>query len=196
MSHDWLTPFCNMPGQLSRRLGLPAPALDMEALATGLVAAPRYFVKWDARPGNAAVQADGRVIWFDWEHVGRRAGFEDFAFLAGDEFWTLGADRSLELFARASERVSDSALRFLVCFTTLQAVQRLDMILNRIERAGWTDGDRALRLDKIGATPQMAQRLSLHGADWAARDARVAPLAGWFEKVGAALIARTPPPQA
>lgn len=188
MSNDWLTPFCNMPAKLSRATGIALPALDIEELVKVLVPPPNRFVKWDARPGNAAVQPDGRVIWFDWEHVGRRAGAEDFGFLAGDEFWPLGADPTLELFARTSPHATAPSLRFLTCFTTLQITQRIDMILTRVQTKGWADADTALRYDKIGATPDMLQRLARHGAQWAAHDSRVAPLTDWFARIAEVVV--------
>lgn len=187
MSNDWLTPFSDMPAALSRDLGLAPPNLDIEALVRAVLLPPDQFVKWDARPGNAALDQTGRVIWFDWEHAGRRGGPEDFAFLACDEFWPLGADATLELFARSSPDVTPTMLRFLVCFTTLQIVQRFEMILGRVQRKGWSDPDRALRYDKIGASPALLDRLGAHGADWASRDERVKPLVDWFPRITRAI---------
>jgi hypothetical protein len=187
LSNDWLTPFCNMPATLSRTLDLAPPQLDIEALVGAVVLPPDQFVKWDARSGNAALNPTGRVIWFDWEHAGRRGGAEDFAFLAGDEFWPLGADATLELFARTGPGVTPTMMRFLTCFTTLQITQRLEMILGRVQRKGWTDADRALRYDKIGAAPEMLERLGAHGADWASRDSRVKPLVEWFQRITQAI---------
>ena len=123
------------------------------------------------------------MIWFDWEHAGRRGGPEDFGFLAGDEFWPLGADVTLELFARSAPGITPTMMRFFTCFTTLQMAQRLEMILGRVRRKGWSDPETALRYDRIGASPDMLERLGAHGADWASRDARVRPLVDWFPRV-------------
>lgn len=192
MNQAWLTLFCNMPATLSKSLGVPVPALDIEGLGRIVVQTPKSFVKWDARPGNAALSADGRVLWFDWEHAGRRAGPEDFAFLAGDEFWPLGAELTLGLFTRTAPQASKAGfqqtLRFLTCFTTLQIVQRMDLIRQRLHRKGWADAKTALRYDRVGATPNILRKLALRGSDWASRDPVLKPLEAWFPQAADAML--------
>jgi len=189
MGEAWLSPFCAAPARLSRRLGLDAPRLDIPALADTLVRQPRHFVKWDARPGNAAPQPDGRVIWYDWEHAGRRAGPEDAAFLAGDEFWTLDADTTLELYARSDPQVTPGMMIYVTRFAVLQAVQRLALIARQARETGWTDPAGALRYDRIGADPDRVAALCARAADLSGRDRLLRPMVDWFARLPAALAA-------
>jgi hypothetical protein len=129
---EWLEELVEVPGRLARRLDLPAPAAPA-ALAdlAGLlkVSRPR-FVKWDARPGNAAALEDGSVVWFDWEHCGRRNGLDDIAWLLGDEYTPDRPDLELELIERHLAAFDDggdrgAAKNYLAAFGTLHMCVRV-----------------------------------------------------------------------
>lgn len=181
-SGAWLGDFAQGPLALSRHLGIAPPPILPEALAAAVAAPARAFVKWDARPGNAAVQPDGSVLWFDWEDAGLRGGAEDLGFLMADEFWPLDAARALPL--AGAEGAAEE--RFLARFVALQIVRRLEIIHGRLRLAGWDDPAGALRNDRIGADPAAILRLCRHGTGWAALDPLTAPLADWFGAVAAA----------
>ena len=167
--------------QVSLRLNIPPPVLDTPALTAALHVPRETFLKWDARPGNASIGRDGRVYWFDWEHSGKRQGMEDFAWLAGDEFWPLGPDQVVDLLEGLlpqHRRASD--VRYLGLFITFHIVQRLGIIRARFDKSGWADPERAMRYDRIGVDGDLIRRLCRHGADWAMRDPLSRPMADWF----------------
>ena len=52
---------------------MPPPELDEPSLIALLRVKTPAFIKWDARPGNAIVNKNGTITWFDWEHCGCRS---------------------------------------------------------------------------------------------------------------------------
>jgi len=171
----------------SEMYGIAPPKLDFEALENALLVPADTFVKWDARPGNAVVGAGERVFWFDWEHCGRRQGMEDFAWLAGDEFWPHPPETVLPALEHILPPDSGDDLAYLFLFISFHFVQRLTVIYRRYRSTGWVDAAQAMRYDKIGADPQLAQRLCLHGAGWAAHHDLTRPLTGWFSSCAEAI---------
>ncbi|MEQ3626267.1 MAG: hypothetical protein ABNH26_13695 [Celeribacter sp.] len=178
----WLSRFAEGPRLLGAQLHRPAPAYDAEALASGMTSLPLAFIKWDARPGNAALSDDGRVIWFDWEDYGRRGGVEDAAFLVADEFWPIPAARSLDIL-NATGFVTPRALPLFLRFSVLHAVQRCRLIIAQRDRHGWFDPDRARRYDRIGTDPMLLAACAENAADLATRDRLTAPLSQWLERI-------------
>lgn len=181
----WAARFGTGPRALSITLDMTPPLVDWAKLSKAASSVPRHFVKWDSRSGNAAVQADGSVIWFDWEHAGRRHGVEDFAFLIGDEFWPLDAVTSLEVFAESCPGDAAALVPYLRRFSTLQIVERLRLIKAEVDRRGWTEYARAQRYDRMGATPQQVVRLAEHGQELSELDEMLHPLGDWFSMVAA-----------
>ena len=181
-SPDWVRGLIGTVHTTSEKLSLEPPALDMPALEARLHVPATRFIKWDARPGNASIDGDGQVWWFDWEHCGRRQGMEDFAWLAGDEFWPLDAETVVALLSPllAPERAEED-LDYLGHFITFHIVQRLTIIHRRYLKAGWVDARKAMKFDKIGTDPALARRLCRHGAGWAGRAALTRPMVPWFE---------------
>lgn len=190
---DWALDYIASPVRLSRALRLAPPPLEHGPLLATLLPAPAEFVKWDARPGNAMVLDDGTVGWFDWEHYGRRGGFEDIPFLFGDEFWTLDAAASLSLYEQTAPKGAQDVIPVLIRMTALQVAQRLKLIARRQKESGWVDARTALGQDKMGAAPDLVAHLARQGADWARRDPLVAPMAAWFADVGDAILSAPPP---
>lgn len=184
LSSDWLIRFATTPLRLSQALQLDPPDLDLTALAASLAASPDAFIRWDARPGNAAVDPQGRVIWFDCQDFGRRAGVEDIAMLIGDEFWPLGPAETLAAIAQACPDITD--LPFLTRFATLQVCTRLLMICEQAARDGWHTSDHLLRLDLVGTAPELVASLAKRGAGFAVHHDLTRPLAPWFRGIATA----------
>jgi hypothetical protein len=187
---DWIDGFVATPIAASPDFGIAAPQIDRSALADALTVEADTFLKWDARPGNGAIGADGTVLWFDWEHCGRRQGMEDFAWLAGDEFWPIGPERVIAVLSPllpAARRAAD--LRWLGLYVTFHIVQRIVLIRKRYDKAGWVDPAKAMRYDKIGTDSALALRLCRHGAGWADRDPATRPMVRWFEDCSRAIEA-------
>lgn len=193
---DWVRGFVATALPTSQRFGISEPAIDVEAISNRLHVPAAHFLKWDARPGNASIGQNKQVYWFDWEHCGKRQGTEDFAWLAGDEFWPLDVDPVVDILQRTLERrdpVDD--LDYLGHFITFHIVQRLAIIHARFLKVGWVDADDALRHDKIGVDPDLTKRLCGHGAGWADRSDLTRPMVKWFEDCARAVSGLTRPSQ-
>lgn len=189
----WLERLIAAPAHTGRMIGLAAPALASERLATRLVVREPQFIKWDARPGNALVAADGAVSWFDWEHCGCRDPLDDLAWLLGDE-WTPDDEAAENAMLQAhltqfcGGRGADEALAYLRLFGTLHMAVRLSLIIHYKGDDDWWDHDYCLNHDKIGVTPEGLTRTCRRGARWAQADALTAPLSAWFRDVEHAIL--------
>ena len=186
----WAEDFVSQPFFLSGDLGIAMPDVDANALAMSLAHDPLVFTRWDARLANAAVQPDGSVTWFDWDLFGRRAGVEDLGWAIADEYWRLNPSTTTALL---SEVMPDADARGLALrMAVLVAANRLKRITARIDANGWADADDALRLDRIGAVPEVVRDLCARMPQIAASDPLTAGFEDWFKAVGKALIARAP----
>jgi hypothetical protein len=164
------------------------PDIDIDALVGVLSVPSDRFLKWDARPGNASIGRDGRVYWFDWEHCGRRQGMEDFAWLAGDEFWPVGPDMVVSILEdKMPMDRAEPEIRYLSHFITFHIVQRLQLIYHRFMAAGWVDAAKAMKYDKIGVDPELAKSLCQRGAIWAERNELTRPMVPWFTECEASI---------
>ncbi len=182
VAESWVTGLVGTPVTTGQRYSIPPPALDFQRLTDLLQVPANRFVKWDARPGNASVRADGQVYWFDWEHCGKRQGMEDFAWLAGDEFFPLGADQTIAILRDLlpRNRALDD-IDYLSHFIPFHIVQRLAIIYRRFTEVGWVDPAAAMRYDQIGVDRALVSRLCQHGAEWSGRAALTQPLVSWFD---------------
>ena len=148
------------------------------------------FVKWDCRTGNAAIGADEKLRWFDFEYAGLRHGAEDFAWLIGDE--------SLPVAPATVQAVIEDALPaevpggraeyldYLAVYTTFHILQRMILILSEARSRGWLRIERVLAKDDVGAHPELARNLCAMGAHFAALSPSTAMLAGHFDAAAGA----------
>ena len=58
-TRKWLQKLVATPDRVGRYLNLPAPDLDAEAIVAALSPGEPWFIKWDARPGNAVAATTG-----------------------------------------------------------------------------------------------------------------------------------------
>lgn len=178
---DWVMGLIGTPETQSKGLKVAGPKLDFGRLGDALHVPATVFLKWDARPGNAAIGESGRVFWFDWEHCGKRQGMEDYAWLTGDEFFPFAPDQVLRVLTDVIPKERQAVdLRYLGLFITFHIVQRLGLIRRRYDKDGWVDTEKAMRFDKIGVGADLAKRLCEHGAGWADRDPLTRPMVAWF----------------
>jgi len=195
-AQGWVRGFVETSFAVADKYGAARPGIDVAAMVQKLHVSADTFVKWDARPGNGAIQPDGRVFWYDWEHCGRRQGMEDFAWLAGDEFWPLGAeivlpvlDTVLPLQNRAKQ------IDYLSHFITFHMVQRLNMIHIRHQEDGWTDPAQAMRYDHIGTDAALTKRLCRKAMGWADRSPLTRPMVAFFDECHDAVDGLVQPPK-
>jgi hypothetical protein len=184
---SWIRAVVNSADVLARRLGQDRPGLDRDGLCERLVQPAAQFVKWDCRSGNAALGADGKLRWFDFEYSGLRHGAEDLAWLIGDEIWPVRPAQMLDIVSDAFDpgtgyRRADY-LSYLALFTTFHSVQRLLMILGEVTRRGWSSQERVVRYDRIGAHPLLGLGSAETAAFCADQNEATRPLVPLFEAV-------------
>lgn len=179
---DWLPGLIGTPARLGASLDIPAPGLSETALLRLLTLPPSAFVKWDARPDNAAVRPDGAIAWFDWEHCGCRHRLDDMAWLLGDE--TVPEHPALEA------RLLDKHLKpfdeggypetpdtYLRCFGTFHLCVRLSILFRH--RTGKATDAKEERRPSFKRPRALCRR----GARWAAANPATAPLVPWFTAI-------------
>lgn len=182
---SWAEDFVARPFLLSGQLGIARPAVDASALVAALDCPPARFTRWDARAGNAAVQPDGTVLWYDWEIFGRRSGVEDIAWLIADDFWTLDRAATEGVLAGVSGPVARVPL-----MAVLIVANRLRLVLAAVQSDGWIPQEEALRLDRVGADADVLRRVVAQARGWAAQDALTAGFVPWFDAALEALLTR------
>ena len=166
----WLEDLMDMPSHLAKRFHLEVPALDRKAILRHIQVDRFQFVKWDARPGNAIVTEQGKIVWIDWEHCGRRQAPDDLVWLLADEWAPDIADIETELLSLFLGPHSVQEASAEVGFTimaTLHSFIRLDLILSRKGDGPWWDHDTCRAADHIGVTKMHAQRVLSKAARWA-----------------------------
>lgn len=200
----WRQQFAELPQTIGQFLELAAPSIDTDAVVDVLAVHQPRFVKWDARPGNALVDADGTVIWVDWEHCGARNRLDDLAWLLADEYNVDDEATEGQLLERHLDKFTDgrdvdAAFEYLMVFGTLHSCVRLGLILDRkVNNKGgrkghgenegdWWDAEYCLSGDKIGVTQIMAERQCQRASRWAAKSSQLNDLSEWFREVRLAI---------
>ena len=183
---DWLERLIDQPRRLGQRLGLSAPQLDSGRLLELLRPVAPSFVKWDARPANAALDLYGHIGWFDWQYSGCRDPLDDMAWLLTDEFvplWPQIEGRLIErhLVAFAGRRAASDALIYLRTFGTLHMLLRLGLIIDSKGEGPWWRWSTCLTEDKVGVTRQAVERLCKRAAAWSTEAPALSALASWLE---------------
>lgn len=191
----WLDTFARSAQRLGSQLQHPAPDLPIEKLTALLKIARPMFIKWDARPGNAVVRENGKVLWIDWEHCGRRHPLDDMAWLLADEYTPENSSveevlipRLLPYFAQGFS--PQQASEYFHVYAVLHSCIRLSMIMKQQLKDGWGDFDRCLALDKVGVVQALAVRVSERASRWAQHSPLTKALQPWFEALSGLIQAR------
>jgi aminoglycoside phosphotransferase (APT) family kinase protein len=182
----WLDTFARSAQRLGMQMQYPAPDLHFEKLSALLHIERPVFIKWDARPGNAVVRENGRVLWIDWEHCGRRHPLDDMAWLLADEYTPENSSvekdmipRLLPYFAHGFSH--QQAAEYFHVYAVLHSCIRLSMIMKQQLKDGWGDFDRCLALDKVGVVKALAVRVSERASRWAQHSPLTQDLHAWFQ---------------
>lgn len=153
--------------------GLP-DTFDADAAKSALTVPCTQFVKWDCRSGNAALDADDHMRWFDFEYAGLRHGAEDLAWLIGDEAWPLAAEDMLAIVKDAypakSEQNWGTYEAYMSLYTTFHALQRFQLIVREAGKRGWIPRQKTLTYDDAGVHPTYAAHICAVGAFFADRN--------------------------
>lgn len=170
---------------VGERCHVPLPSVDKARLLDLMGRPGDAFVKWDARPANAAVDAQGMLRWFDWQHANRRHRSDDLVWLLCDESIPDACDAPSLLFESAAtwredpDRVAAMAVahvgtRLRGCFTGAAGLD--------------TSWKACLESDWLGSR-ETVRRLCHRGAGVAPHSRLTEPLGEWFER-----LARTAQP--
>ncbi|MGQ0567096.1 MAG: hypothetical protein ACT4OK_18805 [Gemmobacter sp.] len=188
-NRDWISSLVNVASVLEPYGPGVSRSYDRRAAANRIASEGVQFVKWDCRSGNAALDADGRLRWFDFEYAGLRHGAEDFAWLIGDEAWPLDGPTMLALvtdnFDPGCGHERDAYLEFLAAYVALHCVQRIKLVVNEAAKHGWRSMDRVRRHDDAGKHPAFLAHVAGVAAFFADRAPATAPLVRNFEATAA-----------
>ena len=189
---QWLDTFVRTAERLGAQVEQPAPTLQYDKLSTLLEIEKPTFIKWDARPGNAIVRENRKVIWIDWEHSGQRHPLDDVAWLLCDEYTPHIEDMETELLAKVYDSFGGDlskaqAQEYLRVYGTLHSCIRLAMILRYHAKAGWREFDQCLELDTPGVVRELAIRVGKRAASWSRQSELTESLSPWLEDISATL---------
>lgn len=184
---EWVCAFVAAIDKLTRLLNIDPIKCDQNALCEFIGTPKDQFVKWDCRAGNAAIDKAGNVRWFDFEYAGMRHGAEDFAWLIADENWPVKAETMMTIIADSYPKDADRSWQdfksYLEVYSSLHAIIRLILIVNRAKRKGWISEAKALRRDGIGTNPKLGIRLCKTGMTLAQRNNVSLPLVHLYEAI-------------
>ena len=184
----WIESLIDRPVALGSLLGLQPPVPEIEHLRDLLTVAEPRFVKWDARPANAVIDADGHVVWIDFEHCGARNPLDDVAWLLADEFVPHDPERDERLLAAHLPRFGGSLPAPLLphyarAMIVLHGAHRLNLMVDGHggeDGRGWRDAERCVRRDSVGVTLEFALRQCDRLAHHAAQSSLTGALAPFF----------------
>ncbi len=192
---EWIVELLERPYPIGKFFKIAAPDLNVKALYQLLRVKHPRFVKWDSRPGNAAVREDGSVAWYDWEHAGSRNRLDDLVWLLADEFVPNHPEVEARLIEKYLPEFSDhkslsEAKNYLMIYGTFHMLIRLGLMLtykNKDDKEWW-DIDYCIRKDKIGITLECAQRTCRRAARWASYSPLTDDLSEWLKKIESKLV--------
>lgn len=185
---DWIIELLERPYPIAKHFKEPLPQLNFKALYQKLRVTHPRFVKWDSRPGNAVVQADGTVAWYDWEHAGSRNRLDDVAWLMADEFVPDHPEAEARLLEKylpefADHKSLEEARSYLMIYGTFHMLIRLGLMLYNKGDEEWWDIDHCIKKDKVGITLECAQRTCLRASRWAKHSPLTEDLSPWLMKI-------------
>ena len=184
---DWIEALIERPVALGQLLGVVVPKADVGSLRDLLGVLDPRFVKWDARPANAVVNAAGEVAWIDFEHCGARNPLDDVAWLMADEYVPLDAERDLRLLGAWGGRFGGSLPSTLLphyfwVMAMLHGTHRLNLMVNsRVNREKWRDPEACVARDSVGSALEFAERQCDRLAFFARQSSLVADFAPFYE---------------
>jgi len=187
---DWILELLERPYPIADFFEIPAPKLNMKALYHTLRVKHPRFVKWDSRPGNAVVNSNGTVAWYDWEHAGSRNRLDDMVWLLADEFVPDYPEMEARLLDKyladfADHKSLEEAKTYLRIYGTFHMLIRFGLMLtykNKDDKEWW-DIDYCIKKDKIGITLECAQRTCLRAARWAQYSPLTEDLSPWLKEI-------------
>jgi hypothetical protein len=177
---EWMDNFVGAVSFLRQMPGGVSKQFDAAAVSEYLSGHTGQFVKWDCRSGNAALDGEGRLRWFDFEYCGLRHGAEDFAWLIGDEAWPLRPDHMVDVIIDAFDPscgyTLEEYLEYLSVYLTFHVIQRIKLISKEVQKRGWLTKTRIRKYDDAGVHPDFAAQACKVGAYFSAQSPLTGPL--------------------
>ncbi len=190
-SKQWVTRVVNAVRKLEKQGASVGKGFNRFDVFDALTVAPRQFVKWDCRSGNAALDDAGKLRWFDFEYCGLRHGAEDFAWLIADESWPMPPQTMLDMVQDAFDpdvaEDRSTWLEYLSVYTVFHALQRLQLMQSEVAKRGWKSKRKVIARDDVGLHPEFAIQLCTVATFFAERSRLTAPLMPMFEAVATEL---------
>ncbi|WP_236628155.1 MULTISPECIES: hypothetical protein [unclassified Sulfitobacter] len=180
LNREWVMNFVDAIDFLKDLGGGISDKFDRVAAYETIATEPRQFLKWDCRSGNAAIGADEKLRWFDFEYAGMRHGAEDVAWLIGDEAWPVAPQKMLDVLNDAFDPdygvTRQDYMEYLSVYLTFHCVQRLKLISKESKKRGWLSKEKIRKYDDAGVHPDFAAQMCRVGAFYSARSPITKPL--------------------
>lgn len=183
-NNKWLNNLIEQPAVIGHYLDIECPYPPLAEIFDLLTVMRPRFIKWDARPGNAMLGANGDISWFDWEHCCARNRLDDVVWLLCDEIVPYHPETEnqlihdyLPLFADGCDL--ETAYAYLRMFGILHMSVRLGGILSEKGTKRWmraSDPDSTLAEDPL----EQAQRLCKRASDWTRESICPRSISDWF----------------
>ena len=165
----WVEDFAQTPHRAANLLGIPQPDYDAPQITRLLERRLTAFVKWDARPGNAIVQPDGTISWFDWEHCGVGSVEDDLVWLFADEWSPISKAAEDAILDQAAAihgvPLDELSVRFRIK-AILHTLIRLMLIFEHKGDGPWWSIEKALEHDRVGVGRPHVHRLIKRALRW------------------------------
>lgn len=183
----WLNGFIDQLDIIGKYLEIPCPNLPFDEIFDLLTIMRPRFIKWDSRPGNAMVDSNGKISWFDWEHCCARNRLDDVVWLLCDDITPYHPDAENRLINTYLPCFTDGAgleqaHAYLRMFGILHMSVRLGGILSEKGMQPWMRaGNKEFNL--VEDPLVQAKRLCSRAADWAKKSICPNSLSYWFLEV-------------
>ncbi|MGB0847624.1 MAG: phosphotransferase [Thiolinea sp.] len=181
---DWLIALIDRTALLGNHTKLPCPLVPVATIYERLVLLKPCFTKWDARPGNAMLEDNAQVRWFDWEHCCARNPMDDMAWLLCDDAVPEYPEEEEQLIHTYLETFADGrnpehAMAYLSIFGTHHTCIRICRLLDEKAYDSWQAFEQ--RVNAIpGTLLPITQQLCAKASRWAAKSPETAMLQEWF----------------
>jgi hypothetical protein len=184
---DWLIGLIDRTALIGNYLNIPCPTVPVNQLFNCLYLLKPSFVKWDSRPGNAMLDSDNNIKWFDWEHCCARNPIDDMAWLLCDDAvpnYENAEESLIDKFlpAFADGRNLDDARTYLEVFGVHHTCVRLGRLLDAKGSDSWEVYDNSLEVE-AGLQLHTAISLCRRAAFWAKKNKMTRMLQDWFLEI-------------
>ena len=189
--HKWLSGLIEQPAIIGNYLKLPCPNPPINEIYDLLTIMRPRFIKWDTRPGNAMVDENNKISWFDWEHCCARNRLDDMVWLLCDEIMPYHPEAEERLIAAFLPQFADGAdlnyaHAYLRVFGILHMSVRLGGIISEKGDRPWMlEGDSEFHLAEDALV--QAKRLCDRAANWSKKSIYPNSMAHWFNELSALL---------